>query len=103
MVPLSPREAEVLRLNDEGKSCKEIAAQLGISIHTLRCYAKRILIKTAAVCLREAAFRIGGPRIPAQAAATAPKGPAGAGKPAEAAINAKAAHSRNERKAPHCE
>jgi LuxR family transcriptional regulator, maltose regulon positive regulatory protein len=67
LLPLSPRETEILRLTDEGKSYKEIAAQLGISIHTVKTHTKRILVKTAAVCLSQAAFRIGGARVPVPA------------------------------------
>jgi len=71
VLPLSPREIEILRLTDEGKSYKAIAAQLEISIGTVKTHTKRILVKTAAVCLRQAAFRIGGARIPVHAAAAA--------------------------------
>jgi len=65
MCPLSPREAEILRLGDEGKSLKEIAAGFGCSVNTVKTHAHRILIKTAATRLSHAAFRIGGARIPA--------------------------------------
>lgn len=46
MLPLSPREAEVLRLYDEGLEMKEIGEALQISVHTVFTYAKRILEKS---------------------------------------------------------
>jgi DNA-binding CsgD family transcriptional regulator len=42
---LSPREIAVLRLLSEGHDVREIANDLGISIHTVRSYVKSILKK----------------------------------------------------------
>ena len=43
--PLTERELEVLKLVAEGKSNKEIAAELNISMHTARTHVNRILSK----------------------------------------------------------
>lgn len=45
---LSPREHEVLVLLAEGKHVGDIAAQLGLSMHTARDYVKTLLRKTGA-------------------------------------------------------
>lgn len=63
VMPLSPTERKVLALFDQGKSYKEIGFKLHISVNTVRTHGRRIVVKTMAVCLREAAFRIGGRRI----------------------------------------
>lgn len=42
---LSPREREVGRLLGEGSSCPEIAAQLGLSVNTVRTITKRLYAK----------------------------------------------------------
>jgi DNA-binding CsgD family transcriptional regulator len=57
MIALSEREREVLELFDQGKSYKEIATVLGISVHTVKAYGERIIIKTVATSLRNAAWR----------------------------------------------
>lgn len=62
-MPLSPRESLVLALYDQGKSYKEISSELKISIHTVRTHGRNIVLKTMAVCLRQAAFKLGGQRI----------------------------------------
>ena len=43
--PLSPREIAVLRLLADGRDARAIAAELGLSIHTVRAYVKSILRK----------------------------------------------------------
>ncbi len=45
---LSHREVEVLRLIGLGKSNREIAAELVISIHTANCHVSHILSKMGA-------------------------------------------------------
>jgi len=62
-MPLSPTEQKVLALYDQGKSYKEISRELDISLDTVKTYAKRILVKTLASCLRNAAYLHGGQRI----------------------------------------
>jgi DNA-binding CsgD family transcriptional regulator len=42
---LTPREADVLRLLREGRSNREIATALGISLHTARTHVSRVLAK----------------------------------------------------------
>ncbi len=56
MLPLSPREKEVLDLFDRGGSYKTIAASLGVSVHTVKSYCDRIIIKTLAESMRHAAW-----------------------------------------------
>lgn len=46
--PLTPREHEVLRLAAGGARSKEIAAELGLSVGTVRNHMSRILYKTGA-------------------------------------------------------
>lgn len=55
-MPLSPQETQVLALADQGKSYKEISAELNISVHTVKTYAQRIILKTMATCLDHAAY-----------------------------------------------
>ena len=43
--PLTPREREVLRLVAEGKTTKEIAAMLGISVKTAEAHRMRVMKK----------------------------------------------------------
>jgi len=43
--PLTPREREVLRLVAEGKTTKEIAAILGISVKTAEAHRIRVMKK----------------------------------------------------------
>ena len=43
--PLAPRERQVLQLVAEGKTSKEIAAQLGLSVKTAESYRTRIMEK----------------------------------------------------------
>ena len=43
--PLSPREREVLQLVAEGKTTKEVAGQLGISVKTAESHRTRIMSK----------------------------------------------------------
>jgi DNA-binding NarL/FixJ family response regulator len=47
-VRLSQQEVEVLRLIGRGKSNREIAAELVISIHTANCHVSHILSKAGA-------------------------------------------------------
>lgn len=64
---LSPREREVLGLLAEGRYVQEIAAELGLSLHTTRDYVKTILAKlgagsqleAVAVAAREGLVRVG--------------------------------------------
>jgi two-component system response regulator DesR len=46
--PLTPREHEVLRLAAGGGRSKDIAAELGLSVGTVRNHLSRILVKTGA-------------------------------------------------------
>ena len=48
-VPLTPRELEVLTLLAEGKSNKEIARTLGISVHTAKFHVGTLIDKLEAV------------------------------------------------------
>jgi DNA-binding CsgD family transcriptional regulator len=48
-VPLTPRELEVLTLLAEGKSNKEIARRLGISVHTAKFHVAALIDKLDAV------------------------------------------------------
>jgi DNA-binding NarL/FixJ family response regulator len=67
VLPLSPTEQKVLALADQGKSYKEIAGELDISINTVNTHVARIMAKTfPARCLAHAAFMRGGPRITSQ-------------------------------------
>ena len=43
--PLSPRERQVLQLIAEGKSTKEVAGLLNISVKTAETYRRRIMVK----------------------------------------------------------
>jgi DNA-binding NarL/FixJ family response regulator len=52
---LTPREQEVLELIAFGKSDKEIAVQLSLSLHTVKTHVRSILSKLQAVNRREAA------------------------------------------------
>jgi len=47
-VHLSPRQLEVLKLMAEGKNNPEMAATLGLSIHTIKMYIHHIINKLAA-------------------------------------------------------
>lgn len=53
--PLTPREQEVLRLAAEGKTDKEIAGILQISLHTVKSHMRNILAKLHASNRHEAA------------------------------------------------
>lgn len=46
-LPLSPREAEVLLLMQEGASNKAIARKLNIAVGTVKIHVRRILAKTS--------------------------------------------------------
>ncbi len=52
---LTPRESEVLELISAGATDKEIAAQLSISLHTVKSHVRNILSKLHAVNRRHAA------------------------------------------------
>jgi DNA-binding CsgD family transcriptional regulator len=56
VLPLSPREKQILSLFDQGKSYKEIADLAKCSINTLKTHARKILAKTFANNLRHAAY-----------------------------------------------
>lgn len=45
LVPLSPREREVVRLVAEGKSNKEISSALAISVRTVETHRARLMLK----------------------------------------------------------
>ena len=47
-VTLSPREREVLQLMSEGKSNDQIAAELFVSVHTVRSHVQNIIQKLGA-------------------------------------------------------
>jgi DNA-binding CsgD family transcriptional regulator len=47
MAALTPRELQVLRLIGTGRSFKEIAGELAISLNTTHTHAKRIRAKRA--------------------------------------------------------
>jgi DNA-binding NarL/FixJ family response regulator len=53
---LSPTEARVLELFDQGMELKEIAALLDCSPHTVATYARRICQKFCCYSLRRAAW-----------------------------------------------
>jgi NarL family two-component system response regulator LiaR len=54
---LTPRELGVLRLVAKGCRDQEIAARLGISLHTVHCHVKNLLAKLGASNRTEIAFR----------------------------------------------
>jgi DNA-binding NarL/FixJ family response regulator len=56
MLELSPREKEILQLYETGLEQKEIATRLGLSPHTVHTHARRIIAKTLATSLRNAAW-----------------------------------------------
>jgi DNA-binding NarL/FixJ family response regulator len=56
-VPLSPREREVLRLIGNGKTNKEIAATLGLSDETVKCYVRSVFYKLDVEDRTQAAVR----------------------------------------------
>ena len=43
---LTPREREILKLISRGDTSKEIAFDLGLSLHTVEFYRKRVMKKT---------------------------------------------------------
>ena len=55
--PLTVREVDVLKLVDMGRSNKEIAVELHLSIHTVKSHVHRILEKAGASNRREAVYR----------------------------------------------
>ncbi len=55
--PLTPREIEVLGLLAEGRSNREIALALGISVHTAKFHVDRILLKLEASSRTDAVVR----------------------------------------------
>lgn len=55
--PLTPREAEVLRLIASGLSNREIAAQLHLSVNTVKMYASQLYRKLGASRRTEAVAR----------------------------------------------
>lgn len=55
--PLTPREIEVLGLLAEGRSNREIALALGISVHTSKFHVDRILLKLEASSRTDAVVR----------------------------------------------
>ncbi len=54
LATLSPREAEVLRLRKSGLTYKEVAKQLGISVHTCKAHVSHALLKLGAQSCLEA-------------------------------------------------
>jgi len=44
--PLTTRELEIIKLVADGKSYREIAIILGLSVKTIDCYSQRIKMKT---------------------------------------------------------
>jgi DNA-binding CsgD family transcriptional regulator len=56
VLPLSPTEKKFLALFDQGKSYKEISLVLDCSVNTLKTHARRIVVKTIAQGLRQAAY-----------------------------------------------
>ncbi|WP_306468257.1 response regulator transcription factor [Deinococcus alpinitundrae] len=55
--PLTERETEVLRCIADGQSNKEIAAQLGISVSTVKFHIRDILHKVSATDRTQAAVK----------------------------------------------
>lgn len=51
---LSPREREIWWLLAQGKSNKEIAYQLGLSINTVKMYVHRLYLKLNVACRSQA-------------------------------------------------
>ncbi|HKV49298.1 MAG TPA: LuxR C-terminal-related transcriptional regulator [Candidatus Acidoferrales bacterium] len=45
-VPLSPREIEIVQLLAEGRTNKQVAAELGISVRTAESHRRHIMQKT---------------------------------------------------------
>ncbi len=58
--PPTPREMEVLALSLQGLDCKQIAFQLGISIHTVKKHRSRLIGKSGASSMVELASRMTG-------------------------------------------
>ena len=65
MVRLSPRQREVLALRRRGLIVKEVAAELHISVPTVKVHCARAFLRLRARSLAEALFRIcqGCPRL----------------------------------------
>ncbi|MGB9633015.1 MAG: helix-turn-helix domain-containing protein, partial [Chloroflexaceae bacterium] len=61
---LTAREQEILALIAAGRSDKEIAAELVISLYTVKAHVRAILAKLHVTSRREAARRMGGPGRP---------------------------------------
>ncbi|MBI4671058.1 MAG: response regulator transcription factor [Chloroflexi bacterium] len=61
---LTPREREVLNLIAQGATDKEIAAQLALSLHTVKSHVRSILSKLHAVNRRHAARLAAQGRVP---------------------------------------
>jgi len=54
VTPLTPREAEILRLVGEGLSNKAVARRLGISVHTVKFHLEALFAKLDATSRAEA-------------------------------------------------
>ncbi len=54
---LTPRELEVLRLIADGLPNKEIAAELGVSVSTIKLYVQELLVKLQAADRTQAAVK----------------------------------------------
>lgn len=56
MAKLSAREEEILGLLDQGITRKDVASRLQISEHTVKTYCERIVLKSRARSIQQAAF-----------------------------------------------
>ena len=56
LASLSPTEKEILQRLDRGQTYKQAASEMNIAITTLKTHAKRILVKTLADSMSEAAW-----------------------------------------------
>jgi DNA-binding NarL/FixJ family response regulator len=57
LVPLAPREREVLHLLSTGRPYKQIASELELSIGTVRTYIRRLYAKLRVHCRTEAVVK----------------------------------------------
>lgn len=57
-IPFSDREEQIIRLLQKGDCIKDIAAELGLSINTVRDYTKRIYRKAEVHSARELSYKL---------------------------------------------
>ena len=71
---LTARQRQVLRLLSEGRSNKEIARSLQLSVSTVKAHVHEVLVRTSAVSRAQAARQAAPGRVAPARAAAAPEG-----------------------------